>query len=431
VENRVIIGGQWGDEGKGKLVDALSDGVDWVLRYQGGANAGHTIKIGDREHVLHLVPAGIFRDRTRCFLGNGMVIDPWSLQEEIATLEGMGVAVRERLFISSSAHVLMPYHKRLDELKENKLKRKSIGTTGRGIGPAYVDKVQRVGLRLGDLLLPPENLERKVIEKVLAANEVLSEFYAADPLPAADLAAELLVLAQSLSPLIVNAYDALSGIRQGTESALFEGAQGTLLDIDHGTFPYVTSSSCTVGGALAGTGLPPRCLGEVLGVFKAYCTRVGNGPFPTELLAEQGEELRKCGGEYGATTGRPRRCGWFDVLAGRYAVDLNGMAGIIITKLDVLDQQSTIKTAVAYEVDGERFDSFQMRSELLPRCRPVWREFAGWQKPTTGCRQLTDLPAAAREYLEFLEEALGVLILGVSVGKEREEIIWTPTGVTT
>ena len=428
--NRVILGGQWGDEGKGKIVDALSAEYDWVLRFQGGANAGHTIKADEREHVLHLVPSGIFHERPRCLLGNGMVIDPWSLRDEIMALEELGARVRDRLFISSSAHVLMPFHKRLDELKENKLKRKSIGTTGRGIGPAYVDKYQRIGLRMGDLLLPKENLERKAIEKVLICNEILSEFFAADPLPSSLLAEELVELAQVLAPMIVNAYEVLAGVRQGTESALFEGAQGTLLDVDHGTYPYVTSSSCVVGGALTGTGLPPKCLDEIVGVFKAYCTRVGNGPFPTELLAEKGEFLRQLGGEYGATTGRPRRCGWFDIVAGRYVVDINGMTGLMITKLDILDQVDTIKAAVAYEVDGERFTSFQMRSELLPRCRPVYEDFPGWQRSTAGCRRLTDLPPAARKYLEFLEESLGVLILGVSVGKGRQEMIWTPTGVT-
>ena len=431
MENRVIVGGQWGDEGKGKIVDALCGGFDWVLRYQGGANAGHTINTGDREFVLHLIPSGIFHEGVRCFLGNGMVIDPWSLRDEIVALEEQGVKVRDRLVVSSSAHLLMPYHKRLDELKEDKLKRKSIGTTGRGIGPAYLDKIQRTGMRLGDLLLPPENLERKAIEKILAANEILSEYYDADPLPAKVLADELGTLAHSLSSLIVNGYDALNGVRQGTESALFEGAQGTLLDIDHGTYPYVTSSNSTVGGAMTGTGLPPKSLGEIIGVFKAYVTRVGNGPFPTELLAEEGELLRKLGGEYGATTGRARRCGWFDLIAGRYAVGLNGLTGIYLTKLDVLDQSPTIKVATAYQVDDEEYETFQMRSELLPRCRPLYREFPGWEKPTRGCRQLQDLPAAARQYLEFLEESLGTLILGVSVGRERDQMVWTPTGVTT
>ena len=431
MENHVIVGGQWGDEGKGKIVDALCVDFDWVLRYQGGANAGHTINIGDREFVLHLIPSGIFHEGVRCLLGNGMVIDPWSLRDEILDLEAEKFQVRDRLYISSSAHLLMPYHKRLDELRESKLKRKSIGTTGRGIGPAYLDKYQRIGMRMGDLLLPRENLERKAIEKILAANEILSDLFDADPLPAKVIAEELAVLAQVLSPLVINAYEALLGVRQGTETALFEGAQGTLLDVDHGTYPFVTSSNATVGGALTGTGLPPKCLGEVHGIFKAYCTRVGNGPFPTELLAEEGEQLRKLGGEYGATTGRPRRCGWFDLVAARYAVDINGMTGGYITKLDVLDQMPAIQVATAYDVEGERIEMFQMRSELLPRCRPIYQEFAGWGKVTSTCRQLTDLPAAARQYLEFLEEKLGVLIQGVSIGRKREQMIWTPTGVTT
>ncbi len=430
MENRVIVGGQWGDEGKGKIIDALCEDVDWVLRYQGGANAGHTILLGDRPHVLHLVPSGVFHPEVRVFLGNGMVIDPWELRDELVALEGMGVHVRERLAISSSAHLLLPYHKRLDELKEARLKRRSIGTTGRGIGPAYVEKVQRTGLRMGDLLLPKENLERKAIERILAANELLSSLYDADPQPAQVVAEELVGLAAGLAPLIVNPYEALAGVRLGTESALFEGAQGTLLDIDHGTYPYVTSSNSTVGGALTGTGLPPRCLGEVLGVYKAYCTRVGNGPFPSEVLAEEGETLRQLGGEYGSTTGRARRCGWFDLVAGRYAAHINGMTGAYVTKLDVLDRTEQVRVAVAYEVEGERHEHFQMRSELLPRCRPVYREFPGWRKPTGDCRRLTDLPGAARSYLEYLEAELGVLILGVSVGKAREQMIWTPTGVT-
>ncbi|MFN2370007.1 MAG: adenylosuccinate synthetase, partial [Candidatus Krumholzibacteriia bacterium] len=304
MDNRVIIGGQWGDEGKGKIVDALSEGLDWVLRYQGGANAGHTIHAGGVKHVLHLVPSGVLHPGVRCLLGCGMVIDPWALRDEIMALEEEGVEVRGRLFVASNAHLVLPYHRRMDELNETRLKRKSIGTTGRGIGPAYLDKIQRTGMRMGDLKLPADNLERKAIEKILAANELLSDFHQAEPLPARTIAEELVVLARFLAPLVVNAYDVLKGVRAGTESALFEGAQGTMLDIDHGTYPYVTSSNSTIGGALTGTGLPPRSLGEINGVFKAYCTRVGNGPFPSELLGDLGDALREAGGEYGATTGR-------------------------------------------------------------------------------------------------------------------------------
>ena len=431
MENRVIIGGQWGDEGKGKIVDALSQGVDWVLRYQGGANAGHTIYIGEQKHVLHLVPSGALREGVKCLLGGGMVIDPWSLRDEIIALEEQGFMVRDRMYISASAHLLMPFHKRLDELRETRLKRKSIGTTGRGIGPAYLDKIQRTGLRMGDLLLPRENLERKAIERILSTNEILSDFYDADPLPASVVAEELCVLAQSMAPMVVNPYEVLRPVREGRESALFEGAQGTMLDIDHGTYPFVTSSNSTIGGALTGTGLPPRSLGEINGIFKAYCTRVGNGPFPSELLGGQGDELREAGGEYGATTGRARRCGWFDMVAARYAVDTNGMTGVIITKLDVLDTLSTVQVATAYELDGEELDVYPLRSEALPRCHPVYREFPGWEKPTSECRRLTDLPAAARKYLQYLEEQLGTLIVGVSVGRDREQMIWTETGVST
>ena len=431
MENRVIIGGQWGDEGKGKIVDSLSQGVDWVLRYQGGANAGHTIYVDGVKHVLHLVPSGVLSEGVRCLLGGGMVIDPWSLRDEIMELEQKGLEVRDRLFVAANAALLMPYHKRLDELRETRLKRKSIGTTGRGIGPAYLDKIQRTGMRMGDLLLPPDNLERKAIEKILAANEVLQSFYEADPLPARVMAEELVVLAQSLAPMVVNPYTALKKVREGTESALFEGAQGTMLDIDHGTFPFVTSSNSTIGGALTGTGLPPRSLGEINGIFKAYCTRVGNGPFPSELPGEQGEALREAGGEYGATTGRARRCGWFDLVAARYAVDINGMTGVIITKLDVLDDLPTIQVATAYDLDGREITEYPVLSDVVPNCRPVFRDFPGWQKPTSECRRLTDLPAPARKYLEFLEASLGTLIVGVSVGRERDQMIWTETGVTT
>ena len=429
--NRVIIGGQWGDEGKGKIVDALSRDMDWVVRYQGGANAGHTIVRDEGKIVLHLVPSGLLSKGVRGYLGNGMVIDPWALMDEIVGLEAQGVHVRDRMFVSASAHLILPYHKRRDELAESKRKRKSIGTTGRGIGPAYMDKCQRVGLRMGDLLLPLENLERKVIEKVLEANELLSALYNAEPLPSEAIAQELVVLARSLAPMIVDGHTVLAGVRQGTESVLFEGAQGTLLDLDHGSYPYVTSSSPSVGGALTGSGLPPRSLGEVNGVFKAYCTRVGNGPFPTELHAEDGEALRSIGGEFGATTGRARRCGWFDLVAARYAVELNGMNGVFITKLDVLDTMNEIKVAVSYDLDGKPLGQFPTSPEAQARCVPVYRSFPGWESPVDGARSLKELPAKARQYLEFLEKELGVHIEGVSVGPHRDQTIWTPEGVTT
>jgi adenylosuccinate synthase len=430
VRNRVIIGGQWGDEGKGKIVDALSRDVEWVLRYQGGANAGHTIHIGPEKHVLHLIPSGILHPGVRCLLGCGMVVDPWSLRDEIIGLEERGFQVRDRLRVAAGAALLMPYHTRLDELREAKLSRHSIGTTGRGIGPAYLDKVQRTGLRMGDLLLATDRLERKVIDKVLSANEALGAMYGAEPLPARVLAEELVVLAQSLAPLVVDAHTALAGVRAGRESALFEGAQGTMLDIDHGTYPYVTSSNTTVGGALTGTGLPPAALGEIHGVFKAYCTRVGNGPFPSELLGEAGDRLREAGGEFGATTGRARRCGWFDAVAARYSVDINGMTGVMITKLDVLDTQESVPVAVAYDLDGEQLDVYPTVGEVLPRCRPIYREFPGWRESLSDCRALADLPPAARTYLAFLEEVLGTRIVGVSVGRDRSQMIWTPNGVT-
>jgi adenylosuccinate synthase len=431
LKNRLIIGGQWGDEGKGKIVDSLSEGVNWVIRYQGGANAGHTIVHKGEEVVLHLLPAGILREDVMAYLGNGMVIDPWSLRDEIMGLEEKGMKVRDRLRISTGAHLILPFHKMYDGLVESTLKRKSIGTTGRGIGPAYEEKANRLGLRMGDLLLPQENLERKIIEKVLRANEVLATQYETDPIPAPGIAQELVVLAKNFAPMIVDGYQELEGVRKGTETALFEGAQGVLLDVDHGTYPFVTSSNPTVGGALTGTGLPARCLGDVVGIFKAYCTRVGNGPFPTELLGEDGASLQKLGGEFGATTGRPRRCGWFDLPAARYAVDINGMTGLIVTKLDVLDSLPTISVCTGYELDGQPLSRFTANSDILDRVKPVYREFTGWEKRINECRSLQDLPAATRQYLEFLEQELGVHVIGISVGKRRDEVIWTPEGVTT
>ena len=431
MKNRVIIGGQWGDEGKGKIVDALSRDTDWVVRYQGGANAGHTIVRDEGKVVLHLIPSGLLSEGVKGYLGNGMVIDPWALLDEIVGLEEQGIHVRDRMFVSDAAHLILPFHKRRDELAETRRKRKSIGTTGRGIGPAYQDKSQRTGLRMGDLLLPNENLERKVIEKVLESNELIAALYDAEPLPAPAIAQEMVVLARSLAPMIVDGHAALEGVRRGTESVLFEGAQGTLLDLDHGSYPYVTSSSASVGGALTGTGLPPRCLGDVQGVFKAYCTRVGNGPFPTELLAEEGESLRSIGGEFGATTGRARRCGWFDMVAARHAVELNGMTGAYITKLDVLETLPEIKVATSYELDGEPLHRFPSGSEAQARCVPVFEAQPGWEAPLGECRNLQDLPAKARAYLEFLEEGMGLHVEGVSVGPHRDQTIWTPGGVTT
>ncbi len=430
MENRVIIGGQWGDEGKGKIVDCLSGQHDWVVRYQGGANAGHTLVIDGERIVLHLVPAGLLHADVRGLLGNGMVIDPWALRDEILTLEKRGIHVRDRLYVSAGAHLLLPHHRSHDEHSEARRKHRSIGTTGRGIGPAYMDKAARTGLRAGDLLLPPENLERKVIERVLEANEVLAARFGAEPLPAKKIAQELVQLARTFAPLIADTYALLEGVRRGTESVLLEGAQGTLLDVDHGTYPFVTSSNPTVGGALTGTGLPPRCLGEILGVYKAYCTRVGNGSFPSELLSEEADALRSLGGEFGATTGRARRVGWFDLPAARYAREINGMTGIVVTKLDVLDTLPVIRVAVGYDLDDERLDRYPVREELLSRCRPVYREFPGWQTPTRECRSLLDLPSGARQYLEFLEQELGVHIVGISVGPEREAMIWTPEGVS-
>ena len=315
--------------------------------------AGHTVKVGDETFVLHLLPTGILREGVKNLLGPGVVLDPWKLVEEIDQLTAQGVPAQERLAIAGGAHMVMPYHRRLEELRERDLKKKSIGTTGRGIGPCYEDKMARMGLRVSDLARRDASLRRLVIEKVLRANRLLAERHEAPPLASEAIADEVIECANRLRPLIVNAFEFLAPVREGKISCLLEGAQGTLLDVDHGTFPFVTSSSTAIGGALTGTGLPHKVIGDVLGVYKAYSTRVGNGPYPTELHGEEGEELRTKGGEFGATTGRPRRCGWFDGPAARYAAQVNGLDRVVITKLDVLSGMETLRIAVAYELEGE------------------------------------------------------------------------------
>jgi len=418
--NLVVLGCQWGDEGKGKVVDRLSADVDLVVRFQGGANAGHTVKVGDDMFILHLVPTGILREDVECLLGPGMVIDPWTLCEELDTLEEKGVAASSRLYLSGSAHLVMPYHKRLDECRESELASKSIGTTKRGIGPAYEDKMARLGIRVADLTRQESSLRRLVIEKVLRANRLLAERHEAPPLAAEALADEVLEVAARLKDRVVLAYEFLAPVREGTKSALLEGAQGTLLDIDHGTFPFVTSSSCTIGGALTGTGLSHRALHRVLGVYKAYCTRVGNGPFPAELHGEEAEALRAQGQEFGATTGRPRRCGWFDVPAARYAAELNGLDGIILTKLDVLSGMPELRIVTGYELDGERLDRFTNWTDRLDRCQPILETLEGWTEDISQATSFEQLPVNAQRYVARLEELVGVPIRAVCHGPTRD-----------
>jgi adenylosuccinate synthase len=420
---KVVLGCQWGDEGKGKVVDRLAESVDLVVRFQGGANAGHTVYVGDEKFVLHLLPTGVLRGDVRCLLGPGMVVDPWTLLEEIDGLKARGIDVEERVKLAGSAQIVMPYHKRFDELREQSLGSKGIGTTGRGIGPAYEDKMSRLGLRAADLVRQDSSLRRLVIEKVLRANRILAERHDAPAMASEALADEVLQAAARLRPMIVSAFEYLRPARQGQWRALLEGAQGALLDVDHGSFPFVTSSNCTIGGALTGTGLSPKQLGQIIGVYKAYCTRVGNGPFVTELHGEEAEDLRGRGSEFGATTGRPRRCGWFDAVAARYASTINGLDEIVLTKLDVLSGIPMLKICTAYEIEGVQFADFQNWVELLEKARPIYEEMPGWTEDISGVRSYDELPEKCRNYVDRLGELVEVPITVVSNGARRDDWI--------
>lgn len=414
----VVVGAQWGDEGKGKIVDVLAERADLVVRYQGGANAGHTVHTGSGEFVLHQIPSGIIQGAT-CIVGNGVVLDPETFFAELDTLTARGVRLDRKLFVSDRAHLTFPYHKLLDRARE---RREQIGTTGRGIGPTYEDKYGRRGVRVGDL----RNLSRAqeiVASRVQRANDMLGLLGSEER---ADLTAHAQLLervAPRLLPLAVDAgrvvFDALS---RG-DAVLLEGAQGALLDVDHGTYPYVTSSNTTAGGAAVGSGIGPTAIDAVLGVVKAYTTRVGNGPLPTEASTDAAERIRQLGGEFGATTGRPRRCGWFDAMVVRYAVRINGLTGLAVTKLDVLDSFAEIPVGVGYRLDGKVADSIPADLEGMGRLEPVYEMLPGWQKPTGGVRRLADLPAAARAYLDRLQDLSHASIRYVSVGTHRDQII--------
>lgn len=419
----VVLGCQWGDEGKGKVVDRLAEAVDLVVRFQGGANAGHTVFVGEEKFVLHLLPTGVLREGVRCLLGPGMVVDPWTLLEEIDGLKSRTVDVEERVKLAGSAQLVMPYHKRFDELREQSLGTKGIGTTGRGIGPAYEDKMSRLGLRAADLMRPDSSLRRLVIEKVLRANRLLAERYDAPAMASEAVADEVLESALRLRPMIVSAFEYLRPVREGKWRALLEGAQGALLDVDHGTFPYVTSSNCTIGGAITGTGLSPKLIGMVIGVYKAYCTRVGNGPFVSELHGAEADDLRERGKEFGATTGRPRRCGWFDAVAARYAATINGLDEIVLTKLDVLTGIPTLKICNSYDIDGVDFASFPNWVEKLEKARPVYEELPGWTEDIASARSYDELPENCRRYVDRLSELTGVEITVVSNGATRNDWI--------
>lgn len=412
---RVVVGAQWGDEGKGKIVDLLSQDADIVARYQGGPNAGHTVCVGDRQFVLHLIPSGILRPRTVCYIGNGVVVDPEALRRERETVLKQGISVDGRLFVSGSAHVILPDHRVIEKVTETGTT--PIGTTGRGIGPAYTDKAARTGLRVVDLLDPTirEERVRALRERTLQ----ISPNAELDPLEAVLERCEK--DAEMLRPITANVSREINAALAAGKRVLLEGAQGTHLDLDHGTYPYVTSSSAVSGGACTGVGIGPTHIDEVIGVAKAYATRVGNGPFPSEIQGDLANRLREEGNEYGATTGRPRRCGWFDVVAIRHAARVNGLTQLVITKLDVLDGLAEVHAVTAYDINGVRTSEMPESLSDLMAARPITERFPGWRSPTTDARQWDDLPPDARKYLDRLEEMAGVPIRLVSVGSGREE----------
>ncbi|MBI2543618.1 MAG: adenylosuccinate synthase [Candidatus Rokubacteria bacterium] len=420
--NIVVVGSQWGDEGKGKVTDLLAPHVDAVVRYQGGNNAGHTVVVGREKFVLHSIPSGILHPGLRCVIGCGVVVDPASLIEEMEALVRRGIVLDGNLYVSRNAHLIMPYHRALDLASEAKLGDRRIGTTGKGVGPAYVDKAARVGIRMADLLDEPVFRE-KLAANLRQKNRFLSEIYDAQTFTVEEILGPYLRYAGWLAPYITDTELLLNRWINAGRSVLFEGAQGTMLDIDHGTYPYITSSSTTAGGAATGTGVPPTKIHGVLGVSKAYATRVGGGPFPTELQGKMAELLRARGNEYGATTGRPRRCGWFDTVVGRYAVRVNGLDTIALTKLDVLDKCETVKIGVGYRYRGELLTEFPQEERVWNEAEPVWEEMSGWQTSTAGLRDYADLPTKARQYLDRLAELVGMEFCLVSTGAVRDDTI--------
>ncbi len=422
----VVVGTQWGDEGKGKIVDLLTEYADYIVRFQGGNNAGHTLVVKGKKYIFHIIPSGILYENKVCAIGNGVIIDPGVLLQEMAELHEKGLPVTpEKLLISSNAHLIMPYHKNLDIAREASLAQgKKIGTTGRGIGPCYMDKVGRIGLKVGDLLDPAlfnDKLEAAVEEK----NFILTRQFAAEPLEIAGIKDVFAAYAEQLAPFIGNVSIVLDKARKAGRNILFEGAQGTQLDIDHGTYPFVTSSNTIAGNACIGSGFGPAHVDEVIGIIKAYTTRVGEGPFPTELPEgdEIGDALQAKGHEYGATTGRRRRCGWFDAVVANDAVRLNGLTGFAVTKLDVLSGLSTLKIATGYDVEGTRYDHMPENVYKAGKAAPIYEETAGWSEEITHVREYADLPQQAKDYLKKMEDLTGIAPAMVSVGPDREETL--------
>jgi len=418
----LVLGSQWGDEGKGKIVDLLSSKAEIVARYQGGANAGHTIVFGGKQFILHLIPSGILNPNSKCIIGNGVVIDPAALMDEIQMLEENGIDVKGRLFISHKAHLIMPYHKLLDEARESSNSAKPIGTTGRGIGPAYIDKARRSGIRIVDLL-DRNAFSEKLKGNIAENNNILHKIYDYQELNVDDILEKYLDFDKKIDPYITDTTYLINNAVRDGKNILIEGAQGTLLDMDHGTYPFVTSSNPTAGGACTGLGLPPTSIDRIVGVVKAYCTRVGNGPFPTELHNGIGKKLQNDGAEYGATTGRPRRCGWLDLVALKYSVMLNGISDIALTKLDVLDTLDEIDLCYAYRIDGKERTTFPVDIPTLDKVEPVYKTMPGWNQSIHGIRTYEDLPIEVHNYFREIEEYTGAKISIISSSPDREDTI--------
>ncbi|NOY64793.1 MAG: adenylosuccinate synthase [Nitrospirae bacterium] len=418
----VILGAQWGDEGKGKIVDALTEKADVVARFQGGHNAGHTVVIDDETFILHLIPSGILHGNKICIIGNGVVIDPAALLSEMEELKEKGIELNHNLRISKNAHLIMPYHMAIEREKEKSKGNKKIGTTGRGIGPAYVDKMARTGIRVVDLLYP-EIFREKIEANLKDINFLLENLYHGETFTVDEIYNKYMEYAELLYDFIDDTDILVNRYLDEGKNVLFEGAQGTLLDIDHGTYPYVTSSSASAGGVCTGIGVSPLKIDTILGVVKAYTTRVGGGPFPTEIHDALGEEIRKRGGEYGATTGRPRRCGWLDMVALKHSVRINGFTGLIITKLDILDGLDKIKVCFGYEYNGKVYDEFPKELSILENCTPIYKEYDGWKESTSGIRDFSKLPPKAQQYIQLIEESLGVSVDIISTGQKRNQII--------
>jgi len=416
----VIVGSQWGDEGKGKIVDILSERYDIVVRYQGGANAGHTVQIGDKQFILHLIPSGILRENVKCVIGNGVVVDPKALLDEIKFLENLGINIKGRLLISQNAHLIMPYHKLLDSISESSATK--IGTTGRGIGPCYIDKYARKGIKIVDLL-DKSVLEEKIKINIEEKNNLLKKLYDHEELNVEEIINEYLEFDDAIDQYITDVPSYLNSELNNGKSILLEGAQGALLDVDFGTYPYVTSSSPTSGGACTGSGIPPTKITSVIGIVKAYTTRVGLGPFPTELLGDDGDKLRKVGAEFGATTGRPRRCGWFDAFLLNYSRMINGINRVAITKLDVLGYLKEIKVCTGYEINGKKLNSFPTSVNQMMQVKPIFEILPGWQTDISNAKNYNELPIEAKNYLSFIAEQSGFEIGIVSVGPRRSQTI--------